>query len=61
MFSLTSSSPHDVCSIVGSDLILELNRVREQVRMSLSRYNAVCTYKAAQDVGFTCSCLVSMR
>ena len=61
VFSVTSSSPHDACFIVGSDLVLELNSVWVQVRMTLRLYNVVCTYKTAQDVGLTCSCLVSMR
>ena len=36
-FSFTSSSPHDVCFIVGSDLVLELNSVCVHVRMTLIR------------------------
>ena len=33
LFSLTSSSPQDVCLIAGSDLPLDLNNVREQARI----------------------------
>ena len=35
-FSLTPTSPQDVCLMIGSDLPLHLNNVQEQVRMSLT-------------------------